>query len=123
MGARPTGTIDEAVASRKGAHAALAAATERFPYVLWNVEWDDGHGARARIDVDRHGSLWAFSRGFPQGTGVEKLAVEEARPLAERAIQEFFKRDASGLTLETGVAATWDDHLANRFVWTEQGEW
>jgi Protein kinase domain len=113
----------EAVASRSGLRAALAAATERFPYVLWNVDWNDAHGARARIEIDRYGSLWAFSRGFPQGTGVEKLSVEEARPLAERAIQEFFKRDPSGLTLETGAAATWEEQLANRFVWTEQGEW
>ena len=75
----------EAVASRRGARAALVAATERFPYVLWYVEWEDGQGARrgrARIDVDHDGSLWAFSRGFPPSTGGEKLSVEEARPLA-----------------------------------------
>ena len=116
----------EAVASRFGLHAAFAAATERFPYVLWYVEWDDGQGVRARrarIDVDRNGSLWAFSRGFPQGVGIERLSVEEARPLAERAIQEFFKRDLSGLTLESAVTVTWEEHLANQFVWTEQGEW
>jgi protein kinase-like protein len=116
----------EAVASRSGMHAALAAATERFPYVLWYVEWDDGQGARARrarIDVDRNGSLWAFSRRLPQNIGIEKLSVEEVRPLAERAIQEFFQRDLSGLTLESAVTVTWEEHLANQFVWTEQGEW
>lgn len=116
----------ESVASRSGLHAALAAVTERFPYVLWYVEWDDGQGARARrarIDVDRNGSLWAFSRHFPQNIGIEKLSVEEARPLAERAIQEFFQRDLSGLTLESAVTVTWEEHLANQFVWTEQGEW
>lgn len=52
-------------------------------------EWEDGQGARARIDVDHKGSLWAFSRGFPQGIGIEKLSAEEARPLAESAIQGF----------------------------------
>jgi serine/threonine protein kinase len=116
----------EAVASRSGLHAAFAAATERFPYVLWYVEWDDGQGVRARrarIDVDRNGSLWAFSRGFQQGVGIENLSVEEARPLAERAIQEFFKRDLSGLTLESAVTVTWEEHVANQFVWTEQEEW
>jgi serine/threonine protein kinase len=113
----------EAVASRRGPDAALDAATERFPFLLWYVEWEDGQHGRARIDVDHNGSLWAFSRGFPQGIGIEKRSTEEARPLAERAIQEFFKRDPSRLTLEMAVAATWGEHLANRFEWTEQGEW
>ena len=112
-----------AVASRRGAQAGLDAAAERFPYVLWYVEWQDGQRGRARIDVDHNGSLWAFSRGFPQSLVIENLSVEEARPLAERAIQEFFKRDPSGLTLETAVTATSGEQLANRFVWTEQGEW
>jgi serine/threonine protein kinase len=116
----------EMVASRSGLQAALAAATQRFPYVLWYVEWTGElrrEGAQARIDVDRNGSLWAFSRRFPQSIGIEKLSVEETRPLAERAVQEFFKRDPSGLTLDTAVAATWGELPANRFVWTEQGEW
>jgi serine/threonine protein kinase len=112
----------ELVASRRGAHTALAAATERFPYLLWHVEWEDQQGGRARIDVDHLGSLWAFSRDFPQGAAVEKLSADEARPLAERALQEFFKRDPSELSLETAVAATWGEHQANRFVWTERGE-
>lgn len=113
----------ELVATRSGPQAALAAAIERFPYLLWHVEWDDQQGGRARIDVDHRGSLWAFSRDFPQGATIEKLSPDEARPLAERSLQELFKRDSSELSVETAVAATWGEHQANRFVWTERGEW
>jgi len=113
----------ELVASSRGAQAALAAATERFPYLRWYVEWDDQQGGRARIDVDHRGSLWAFSRDFRRGAAIETLSAEEAKPLADRAIQEFFKLDSSQLSLETAVTATWGEHLANRFVWTDRGEW
>ena len=112
----------ELVASRRGPRAALAAATERFPYLLW---YTNGKTDRARV----RGSMWitrvpcGLSRVVFRRHRHRETFGGKARPLAESAIQGGFKRDPSRLTLETAVTATWREHLANRFVWTEQGEW
>ncbi len=70
-------------------------------YWGWYVEWQHPGRRPTRLQVDNHGSLTAFSRDFPETPKVEKIPLDEARSVAERAIRDFFKRDPSGLTLES----------------------
>jgi hypothetical protein len=98
-----------------GTRAALELSNNPVPYVAWSVAWESG----SEVAVDANGSLLAFSRAFAAQPSPEKLSLEQARPLAEKALRDFFGRDPSLLRLETAATDTYQDHLANSFTWLD----
>lgn len=108
------------VAQRAGARKALDLANNPVPIWVWTVGWDNG----TEVGVDNRGSLQTFSRDFPvPNPGGERLSTEEARPLAEKALREFFNRDPAPLVLETAAADTWRGHEATSFTWIDPNDY
>jgi len=103
------------VAGTAGARSALELANNPVPYWLWYVDWENG----THVAVDHRGSLVHFWRDFAPGFSPEKLPPEEAKPLAEKAVREFLRRDPAELTLEFAGAYNWREHLANVFTWSD----
>ncbi len=111
------------VASKAGAEAALELTNNPVPYWEWSVEWRYSDRRPTEVWVDNHGSLMNFNRDFPAGSGTEKLSPEEARPLAEKALADFFNRNPSELRLESAANDTWQGLPATSFIWAEPKEY
>ncbi len=111
------------VAQRAGAPVALELANNPVPYWKWTVEWEND----TRVRVDHRGSLQGLTRNFPAspapGSTIERLPIEEARPLAEKALREFFNRDPALLILETAAGDTWRGHAAVVFIWADRNDY
>ncbi|MFQ5778162.1 MAG: protein kinase [Terriglobia bacterium] len=107
------------LASRAGAQRARELANNPVTYWWWDVEWEHQDRGPTYLRVDNRGSLRTFSREFPPAAATETLSLEEARPLAEAALQEFFNRDPASLTLETAASDTWSDRPATSFTWLD----
>lgn len=104
----------EYVASTAGARGALEVTNNPVPYWVWQVEGENS----TRILVDNRGFFEGFGRGFSAGAITEKLTTEEARPLAEKVLREFFQRDPSQLSLENASTDVYQGHAATLFAWT-----
>jgi serine/threonine protein kinase len=103
------------LAQHAGAREALKLANHPIPYWLWSVEWENG----TYVAVDHRGSLVGLSRNFAPGEAGTSLSVEQAKPLAEKALGDFFARDPSQLTLESATVAMWRENPAPTFQWVE----
>jgi len=87
------------VARYAGARTALELANNPPAIVEFNFHMDSP--AQVEVKLDNRGSLVQFSRDnsgdIPQ---VQRLSVDEARPLAEKALKDFFGADVAQLVLE-----------------------
>lgn len=109
----------DSVAQRAGARAALELANNPVPYWTWRVVWENG----TRVKVDSRGSLVTFTRDFPASPAIERLPIEEARPLAEKALREFFNRDPALLLVETATGDKWRGQPAVAFAWEDRNDY
>jgi hypothetical protein len=109
----------EYLAETAGARVALELTSNPVPYWLCYVEWEN----YTHVAVDNRGSLVHFSRDFAPGVAGEKLSVEVAKPMAEKAVREFFGRDPSQLALDSAAIASWSDRPATSFRWTDPTDW
>ncbi len=107
------------VAERAGARAALELCNNPVPYWMWVVTWDNG----TRVWVDNRGALWTFVRDVPAGAASQKLPLEEAKPLAENALRDYFGRQASEMALETAASMTWKEQPAASFTWADRNDY
>lgn len=76
------------VAKRAGLWTALELASGPVSYWNWNVSFD-----KCSLTVDARGSLLSFWRNFPVGVVEGRRPLEEDKPLAEKAIQDFLGAD------------------------------
>ena len=94
------------VAGHAGARTALELANNPIPYWTWWVHMDSP--VQVEVKLDNRGSLVQFSRDtsgdMPQ---VQRLSVDEARPLAEKALKDFFGADVAQVALEAGAGGTY----------------
>jgi len=107
------------LAETAGARTALELANNPVPYWRWYVEWDYA----TLVAVDNRNSLRTFHRYFPSETTTEKLSPEEAKPLAEKALRDFFSRDPSLLRLESAASDTYQGHAATSFTWSDPNDY
>jgi len=107
------------VATKEGAPAALELANNPVPYWLWAVEWQRPDRRPTEVWVDNRGALMSFARDFQAGAGSERIALEEAQPLASKALQDFFNREASQLIASTAGPDTWQGFPAYTFAWAD----
>ncbi len=113
----------EYIAEKAGALAALELTNNPVPYWEWNVEWHHNGRPPTEVWVDNGGSLITLVRGFPASSGLERLSPEEAKPLAEKALADFFSRNASGLRLEIAANDNWRGLPTTSFIWAEPKEY
>jgi len=102
------------IAARAGATAALEITNNPVQYWVWRVQWENG----TLVDLDNRGTLTNFSRAFSSDISTEKFSTEESRPLAEKAIREFFNVDTATLNLETAGDEFWNGHPVKSFRWS-----
>ncbi len=107
------------VAERAGARAALELCNNPLLYWVWSVTWDNG----TLVDVDNHGSFEHFLRNFPAGAAPVRLPLEEARPLAEKAIRDYFGVDPSALVLESAASDAWAGNPADSLTWADRNDY
>ncbi|MBI4474548.1 MAG: hypothetical protein HY646_17895, partial [Acidobacteria bacterium] len=105
----------EYVAAHAGAPAALELTNNPVPYAAWRVEWENG----TSVGVDNRGSLRTFRRDFPSAASIEKLSIEEAKKLAEKAVRDFLNGDPAGLRSETAGDDVWLGRAATAFTWSD----
>ncbi len=103
------------VAERAGGPAAMELANNPVPYNTWHVEWENG----TFVEVNHRGLLKTFGRDFPPDTSIEKVSVDEARILGEKAIRDFFSSDPAALLFEASANDTWRGHAAASFTWVD----
>lgn len=97
------------LAGRSGADAAKDAAFDVAPFMNWFFLWQDSSTNRSLAGVANDGSLTYFNREIPNGTSLPATSAEQARPLAERALQDFFHQDPRSLELVTAGAVASGD--------------
>ena len=107
------------LATTAGAPAALELANNPVPYWLWAVEWQHPDRRPTEVWVDNRGALVSFARDFPAGAGSERVPLEEAQPLAAKALQDFFNREASQLIVSSAGPDTWRGFPAYTFAWAD----
>ncbi len=73
--------------------------------------------------MDNRGALWTFVRDVPAGAASQKLPLEEARPLAENALRDYFGRQASEMDLESAASLTWKEQPAASFAWADRNDY
>lgn len=105
------------IAEKAGALAALELTNNPVPYWAWSVEWHYNDRDPTEVWVDNRGSLINFNRGFPASSGLERLLPDEAKPLAEKALADFFNRNPSELRLENVANDTWRGLPTTSFIW------
>ncbi len=117
IGADPIPARYDYVATKVGALAALELTDSPVPYWEWSVEWRYNDRRPTQVWVDNRGSLTTFTRDFPAGSGKERLSPEEAKPIAEKALADFFNRNPSELRLESAANDTWQGLPTTSFIW------
>jgi len=93
------------LAKTAGARAALELTDNPVRHWYWQVEWQHPDRGPTEVWVDNRGSLKTFSRDFPAGATAEALPLEEAKPLAEKAVRDFFNRDPTSSRSKPRCAA------------------
>jgi len=121
VGAIPVADRYEYLAATAGAPAARELANNLVPYFQWYVAWVHPDRRPTEVWVDNRGSLVGLVRHFPAGSAGE-ISVEESRPLAEKALREFFGREAADLRLRTAALTTLYGHSAAAFSWDDPAD-
>ncbi len=110
------------LATTAGAPAALELANNPVPYWLWAVEWQHPDRRPTEVWVDNRGALVSFARDFPAGAESERILLEEAQPLASKALKDFFNRETAQLTASSAGPDTWRGFPAYTFAWADPTE-
>ncbi len=105
------------VAKTAGARTALELTSNPLPYWIWSVKWSKN--GLVVVDVDNRGALQRFVRDFPGGFSAETLSVEDARPVAEKALRDYFECDASRLQPEIAASDTSSRPATTLFKWVD----
>ncbi len=106
------------LAKTAGAAAALGFISKPLCCSIWQVSWADGE-KKTVLQVDNNGALQRFARDYSSNAADEKLSVEEARPLAENAVREFFDADPSLLRPETAAVENSSGPATTQFTWLD----
>jgi hypothetical protein len=105
------------LATRYGADVARNAATGPVPVMNSFFFWQDSSSNRSVAAVENDGSLSYFIREIPNSPSIAALPADQARPFAERALQDFFHQDPKSLDLVTaGVVVSGDLGAAPSFL-------
>jgi serine/threonine protein kinase len=121
--AGPAAARYDYVAEKAGALAALELTNNPVPYWEWKAEWRHNDRRPTQVWVDNRGSLTTFSRDFPAASAIERLTLDEAKPLAEKALADFFHRHPSELRLESAANDTWRGLLTASFIWANPSDY
>ena len=103
------------LAKAAGAQSALNLANNPVPYWSWYVHWQNG----TEVLVDNRGALQYYGSDFHSGDSDERLSVEEARPLAEKALRDLFECDPSLLHLEAAASEISSGPATTLFKWMD----
>jgi serine/threonine protein kinase len=108
----------EYLARQAGSRTALEFTNNPVLYWFWLVSWPN----RTKVAVDNRGNLVSLSRSFSSETGA-LLPPDEARPLAERALRDFFGREG-GLRLESAILNDkWYERAAASFSFLDASDY
>jgi hypothetical protein len=98
----------ELLATHASPSVARELADHPIPYWWWEVSWQPAEATGpTEVRINDCRSLIRFDRGFIPGFPPEKLATEEARPMAEEALRNIFRIDPAGVHLESAVPDVW----------------
>ena len=97
------------LATRYGADVAKNVAADVAPVMNWFFYWQDSSSNRSLAAVANDGSLTYFNREIPNAASLQPMPAEQARPLAERALQDYFHQDPKALELVTAGAVASGD--------------
>ncbi len=103
------------LAETAGAPRAVELSNNPIPYWGWYVSWKNG----TRVDMDNGGSLLNVYRDLPAPTITQTPLTEEAKPLAEKALRDFFNRDASHLPMRNPISDFWQGYPSISFTWPD----
>jgi hypothetical protein len=106
------------LAQTAGAPVALEFIGKPLCCSIWQVSWTEGKKESA-LQVDNNGALERFERDYSSTPSDEKLSVEEARPLAEHAVRDYFGADPSLLRPETAALDVASGPATTRFTWLD----
>lgn len=107
------------VAESAGAPAALELTNNPVPYLVWEVKWENG----TEVVVDNRGALQTFYPDLRSAASVEKLSIQEAQNLGEKAIREFFNRDASTVRLDAAGDRSYLGRTIQSFTWSDPADY
>lgn len=106
------------IADNSGPSTALGVFNDHFSPWGWAVEWENRlDGSDITVVIDNGGSLTGFVREFPSKGIPSHASLEEARPLGEKAIREFFNCDPAKLQLASAGAVLHQGVPATQFQW------
>jgi len=121
VGVAPAPNLYEYLARTAGAPAALELANEPVTYWTWYVAWSHPDRRTTEVWVDNRGALVDLVRDFP-ATPAADVPFEQSRATAEKALRDFFGREAADLQLRTAAPMTWFGHQVAGFSWDDRAD-
>ncbi|HEV2351541.1 MAG TPA: serine/threonine-protein kinase [Terriglobia bacterium] len=112
------------LAKTAGAPTALELLGGTAPCWLWELHWIEkkyytGGEKGTQVVIDNRGALQKFAGDYSSTAASEKLSIEEARPLAENAIRNFFGVDPSLLRADSAENDISSGPATTLFTWVD----
>ncbi len=112
------------IAKTAGARTALDVMGNTVPCWLWEVHWTEavhyfGGWTGTSLALDNHGTLQRYDGNYSSSASDETISIDDARPLAEKAIRDYFGRDPSLLLPQTAQFDASSGPATTLFNWVD----